>query len=176
MIPLFIAAMIFSSSSSLRPKIPCYCSTMATCLYFYPYSQGLYQAYAENLPFSTKMLCFLTLSDDSAAHCPARKKTFSSFLFFLFFFFFFFFFKHRYQPDQQASPGGQARLDIESSACSILKSLDTHLCKRALLSMFYLGLQGSRKKSTARGMMNIHEIIVPLTSVSDMFGQSWREI
>ena len=51
----------------------------------------------KNIPFSYKNSIFPTLNDDSAAHCPARKKyPFSSF---------FFLFTHRYTTDQQAPPG-----------------------------------------------------------------------
>ena len=47
-----------------------------------------------NIPFSYKNSIFPTLNDDSAAHCPARKKyPFSSFLF-----------THRYTTDQKAPP------------------------------------------------------------------------
>ena len=77
------------------------------------------------------------INDDSAAHCPAWKNK----LMLLF--------KHLFEPDQQA-PGAQARCELKSNQYVVYWntfgwSLDMHLCKRALLSMFIsqteMGLQ-----------------------------------
>ena len=91
-VPLFTAAMDFFSS--LRLKIPCYCSAMATFLYFTLNHRVYIRLVPKTYHFRWKMPFFLTLNDDSTAHCPAWKKKnpFSSFFFFFFFFHFFFYF------------------------------------------------------------------------------------